>query len=110
MDLGNVWRFPYVCYANGGGGAGLGLAGLGVAPWVSISAANDPSVFTITEKAKAPTYRLIVFSSILTLCSGAFLVPYFVMLIFGGLPLFYMELCLGQFHRCLVSIITLTVM
>ena len=22
------------------------------------------------------------------------------MLIFGGLPLFYMELCLGQFHRC----------
>ena len=73
VDLGNVWRFPYVCYANGGGGAGLGWAG-----------------------------------SQYTLCSGAFLVPYFVMLIFGGLPLFYMELCLGQFHRCLVSIIILT--
>jgi SNF family Na+-dependent transporter len=31
--------------------------------------------------------------------TGAFLIPYVVMMVFGGLPLFYMELALGQFHR-----------
>lgn len=39
------------------------------------------------------------FSLSLSLGAGAFLVPYMFFMVIAGMPLFYMELALGQYNR-----------
>lgn len=68
VDLGNVWRFPYVCYKNGGG-----------------------------KLISEPSYPKQKTSHSDQLNPGAFLIPYTIMFVLGGLPIFYLEMSLGQY-------------
>lgn len=69
IGLGNVWRFPYLCYKNGGGKVGGGGGSCGGSRFL-----RD-----------------------LVLFAGVFFVPYLLFLVLCGVPLFLLETSLGQF-------------
>lgn len=79
VGLGNVWRFPYLCYKNGGGK---------LRPQ-SPSAAHNPHRYSY----------LTFFVCFCTVHSGAFLVPYTAFVVTCGVPLFLLETSIGQYTQ-----------
>ena len=69
VGLGNVWRFPYLAFKNGGG------------QYVKYNIVKNKFLM------KSSTFLLL----------GAFLVPYLIFLIFGGIPIFFLEVSVGQY-------------
>lgn len=73
VGLGNVWRFPYLCYKNGGGRCNHHYRLLGV------------------------SWQQVYLNPLMCFSAGAFLIPYFIFLFGGGLPVFFLEVALGQY-------------
>ncbi|KYN27971.1 Orphan sodium- and chloride-dependent neurotransmitter transporter NTT4 [Trachymyrmex cornetzi] len=88
VGLGNIWRFPYLCQQNGGGRSRE------VHGWLS----TPKSYRLATAQIEFPITRLSYICTCVYV-SGAFLIPFFVMLILEGVPLFLIELGLGQRMR-----------
>ncbi|KAJ8382765.1 hypothetical protein SKAU_G00035430 [Synaphobranchus kaupii] len=78
VGLGNVWRFPYLCYKNGG---------------VPQDRRWRPQMLGIPRRVGQ---QLLTFLLPPTK-TGAFLIPYFIFLFICGIPLFVLETSLGQF-------------
>ena len=70
VGLGNVWRFPYLCYKSGGGNK---------------RHQHRPSSVDPLMRPPLPVF------------AGVFLVPYFIILLICGIPMLFMELAVGQY-------------
>lgn len=85
VGLGNVWRFPYLCYKNGGGRQQIPNR------WQSVQLKKKEKK---GDRNKTLSLRWAVSC---LLYPGAFLIPYFIFLFGGGLPVFFLEVALGQY-------------
>lgn len=75
VGLGNVWRFPYLCYKNGGG---------------EDSRLHTRWMFLVC---------FVFFMGNNIFNSGAFLVPYGLVALVCGIPLFLLESSSGQYTQ-----------
>lgn len=73
VGLGNVWRFPYLCYKNGGG---------------------KLNAHSVSHKICAAIMDIFYILHL-----GAFLVPYLVFVVTCGIPLFLLETSVGQYTQ-----------
>ena len=78
VGLGNVWRFPYLCYKNGGGTR--------IILTFHLSSDKESCILVFP-----PPYVPVVL--------GAFLVPYMVFVVTCGVPLFLLETAIGQYTQ-----------
>ena len=85
VGLGNLWRFPYLCMRNGGGINFFSYIFLYIYKSINI-------FFYLIDNGMILHLNTKIFS-----IAGAFLIPYFFFLFMCGVPLFFLELALGQF-------------